>query len=60
MVSIAGSKGMSMATEYKQPNLKGLGDHITLKFAGAEAHISGFKIAAFTVISLCGLCWLLL
>jgi hypothetical protein len=27
-------------------------DHITIKFGGAEAKISGFRIAAFTVVLL--------
>ena len=28
------------------------GDHITIKFGGAEAKISGFRIAAFPVVLL--------
>jgi hypothetical protein len=28
------------------------GDHITIKFGGAEAKVSGFRIAAFTVVLL--------
>lgn len=37
-----------------------LQDHIVLKLGGVEAKISGFKIAAFTVVALCVLGWLIL
>ena len=33
-------------------------DHIMIKFAGIEAKISGFRIAAFTIVVLCMTAWL--
>ena len=35
-------------------------DHIAIKFGGIEAKISGFRIAAFTIVALSFLGWLLL
>jgi hypothetical protein len=48
-------KGCQMAqdvNERAQSKTDHSGDHITIKFGGAEAKISGFRIAAFTVVLL--------
>lgn len=35
-------------------------DHIAIKFGGIEAKVSGFRIAAFAIVALSFLGWLLL